>query len=113
MKNILTKKCELSGSNAVTYIIDGLPKSLHGFISEMDDSGSGPQSVTAYICNKTGHMARMCRDVPNRNTPHSPQSVAAKQAYSFQLRGSWRGMVLASQNTGRGISGAYRQPNER
>ncbi|KAF7278403.1 hypothetical protein GWI33_008441 [Rhynchophorus ferrugineus] len=77
----------------------------------MDDSGSRSQPITAspstgrqircYICNKTGHMARMCRgiphsldngsqsepknhpDGPNRTTLHSPQSVA--QAGSAQL----------------------------
>ncbi|XP_076274928.1 uncharacterized protein LOC143205776 [Rhynchophorus ferrugineus] len=105
MKNILTKKCELSRRNAVICIIDGLPKSLHGpakagnyqspealfqgFLSQMDDSGSGSQLMTAspatgrqircYICNKTGHMARMCRGIPH-SLDNSGQSAAREPA---------------------------------
>ncbi|XP_076257209.1 uncharacterized protein LOC143194372 [Rhynchophorus ferrugineus] len=101
MKNILTKKCELSRRNAVICIIDGLPKSLHGpakagnyqslealfqgFLSQMDDSGSGSQLMTAspstgrqircYICNKIGHVARMCRGIPH-SLDNSGQSAA-------------------------------------
>ncbi|KAF7278392.1 hypothetical protein GWI33_008430 [Rhynchophorus ferrugineus] len=101
MKNILTKKCEISRQNAVICIIDGLPKSLHGpaktgnyqspealfqgFLSQMDDSESVSQLITAnpatgrqircYICNKTGHMARMCRGIPH-SLDNSGQSAA-------------------------------------
>ncbi|KAF7278390.1 hypothetical protein GWI33_008428 [Rhynchophorus ferrugineus] len=129
MWKLLMRKKLPDETTIFTY---GLPKSLHGpakagnfqspealfqgFLSLMDDSGSGSQLITAspwtgrqircYICNKTGYMARMCRgiphsldnssqsqpenhpDGPNRSTLHFPQSVAQAGSAQFTIEKS-------------------------
>lgn len=87
-KCILIRKCEISDTNAVSCIIDGLPLGIQGaakagnyrtpeelfqgFLSKLESDsifkGSHASTkrdtlkdVVCYICNKPGHVGRRCR----------------------------------------------------
>lgn len=81
-KCILIRKCDISDSNAVSCVIDGLPLStqgaaksgsykspeelFQGFLSKLESDSSIKEkhvpklSETCHICKKSGHIARRC-----------------------------------------------------